>query len=84
MNVRNGVGGSRIFDDQVVNRLVFALVETNSEIRFRQSAEVVADIRIFACHIDEYGTERQLSDELMLIGFQHTHEAEVLRGDFGI
>ena len=84
MDVRNGIGGARIIDDQVVDGLVFALVETDSEIRLRQGAEIVADVSVFAGHIDEYRTERQLSDELMLVGFQHAHEAEVLGGDFGV
>ena len=78
MNVRNRVGGTRILDEQVIDALVLALVETNPEVRLRQGAEIVADVSVFACHIDEYRTERQLSDELMLVGFQHAHEAEVL------
>ena len=84
MDVRNRVGGSRVFDDQVVDGLVFALMETDSEIRLRQGTEIVADVSVFACHIDEYRAERQLSDELVLVGFQHAHEAEVFRGNFGV
>ena len=84
MDVRNRVGGSRVLNNQVVDRLVLALMETNSEIRLRQRAKIVADVSVFACHIDEYRTEWQFSDELMLIGFQHAHEAEVFWGDFGI
>lgn len=84
MNVRNRVGGTRILDEQVIDALVLALVETNPEVRLRQGAEVVADFGVFACHVDEYVAERQLSDELMLIGFQHVHEAEILGRDFTI
>ncbi len=84
MNVRNRVGGTRILDEQVIDALVLALVETNPEVRLRQGAEVVADFGVFACHIDEYVAERQLSDEFMLIGLQYIHEAEVLGRDFTI
>ena len=84
MNVRNRVGGTRILDEQVIDALVLALVETNPEVRLRQGAEVVADFGVFACHVDEYVAERQLPDEFMLIGFQYVHEAEVLGRDFTI
>ena len=84
MNVRNRVGGTRILDEQVIDALVFALVETDPEVRLRQSAKVVADFGVFACHVDEYVAERQLPYELMLVGFQHVHEAEVLGRDFAI
>lgn len=84
MNVRNRVGGTRILDEQVIDALVLALVETNPEVRLRQGAEVVAYFGVFACHVDEYVAERQLPDELMLIGFQHVHEAEILGRDFTI
>ena len=84
MNIRNGVGGSRILDDQVVDGLVLALVETDSKVGLWQGAEVVADIGILACHIDKYRAERQLFDELVLVGFQYAHETEVFRGDLGI
>ena len=84
MDVRNGVGGSRILDDQIIDGLVLALVETDSKVRLRQGAEIVTDIGILARHIDEYRAERQLFDEFMLVRFQHTHKAEVFRGDLGI
>ena len=84
MNVRNRVGGTRILDEQVIDALVLALVETNPEVRLRQGAEVVADFGVFACHVDEYGTERQFSDELMFVGFQHVHKAKVLGCNLGI
>ena len=84
MNVRNRVGGTRILDEQVIDALVLALVETDSEVRLRQGAEIVADFGVFACHVDEYVAERQLSYELMLVGFQHVHEAEILGRDFTI
>ena len=35
MDVRNRVGGTRILDEQVIDALVLALVETNSEVRLR-------------------------------------------------
>ena len=38
MDVGDGVGGARIVDDQVVDGLVFALVETDSEVCFWQGA----------------------------------------------
>ena len=84
MDVRNGVGSSRILDDQIIDGLVLALMETDSEVRLGQSAEVVADIRILARHIDEYRTERQLFDEFVLVGFQYTHKAEVFWSYFGV
>ena len=84
MDIRNGVGGSRVFDNQVIDGLVLALVETDSEVRLGQGAEIVADIRILARHIDEYRTERQLFDEFVLVGFQYTHKAEVFWSDFSV
>ena len=84
MDVGDGVGASRVLDHQVIETRVFALLEAYPEIRLRQGAEVVADFGVFACHVDEYVAERQLSDELMLIGFQHIHEAEILGRDFTI
>ena len=84
MDVRNGVGGSRILDDQIIDGLVLTLVETNSEVCLGQGAEIVADIRILARHIDEYCTERQLFDEFVLVGFQYTHKAEVFWSDFSV
>ena len=84
MDVGDGVGGAWILDDQVIDALALALVETDSEIRFRQGAEVVADFGILARHVDEYRAERQLFEELVLVRLQHTHEAEVLGRDFGV
>lgn len=84
MDVRNGVGGSWILDDQVIDLLVLALVETDSEVCFGQGAEVVADIGVFARHIDEYRAEWQLFDEFVFVGFQHTHETEVFGRNLGI
>ena len=84
MDVGNGVGGSRILDDQIIDGLVLALVETNSEVCLGQGAEVVADIRVLARHIDEYCAERQLFDEFVLVRFQHTHETEVFGRNLGI
>ena len=84
MNVRNRIGGARIRNKQVVDTLVLALVETDSEIRFRQGTEVVADFGVLGCHVDKHGAERQLFDELVLVGFQYTHKAEVLRRNLGV
>jgi len=78
MNVRNRVGGARILDEQVVDLWVLALMETDSEVRLGQGAEVVADFGVFRCHVDEHCAERQFFDELMLVWLQHAHEAEVL------
>ena len=82
MDVGNRIGASRILDDQVVDADILALLETDSEIRFRQRAEVVADLGAFPRHVDNHGAVWQLPEVLMLLGFQHTHEAEVLRRDF--
>lgn len=84
MDVGNRVGGTRIFDNQIVDALILALVETNPEVRFREGAKIVADFGVLARHIDEHRAERQLFDELMLVGFQHAHEAEVLGRDFRV
>ena len=84
VDVRNGVGSSGIFDNHVVKLLVLALMETDSEIRFGQGAEVVADFGVLGCHVDEHGAEWQFLEELMLVGFQHAHKAEVLRRNFGV
>lgn len=84
IDVRNGVGGSRIFDEQVVDLPVLALVETNPEVRFRQSAEIVADFGVFGCHVDEQSTEWQLFDELMLVGFQYAHGPKVFGCNLGV
>ena len=84
VDVRNGVGGSRVFDNQVVKQLVLALMETDSEVCFGQGAEVVADFGVLGCHVDEHGAEWQFLEELMLVGFQHTHKAEVLRRNLGV
>jgi len=84
VDVRNRVGGTRVLDDQVVDLLVLALVETNSEVRLGQGAEVVADFGVLACHVDEHRAERQLLDELVLVGFQDAHETEVLGRDFRV
>ena len=82
MDVGNRVGGSRILDDQIIDLLVLALVETNPEVCLGQGAEVIADIGVFARHIDEYRAEWQFFDEFMLVGFQYTHETEVFGSDF--
>ena len=84
MDVGNGVGGSRVFDNQVINLLVLALVEANPKVRLGQCAEIVADFGVFCRHVDEHRTERQLFDELMLVRLQHTHEAEVLWRDLSV
>ena len=84
MNVGNRVSGSRILDDQVVDGLVLALVETDAEVRFRQGAEIITDFGVLACHIDENRAEWQLLEELMLVGFQDAHETEVLGRDLGV
>lgn len=84
MDVRNRVGGTRVLDEQVIDLLVLALMETDPEIRLRQSAKVVADFCILCRHVDEYGTERQFPDELVLVRFQHTHETEVFGRDLGV
>ena len=84
MDVGNGVGSTRILDDQVVDGLVFALVEADAEVRLGQGAEVVADFSVFARHVDEYRAERQFLEEFMLVGFQDTHEAEILGCDLGV
>ncbi len=82
MDVGNGVSASWVFDDQVVDVDMLALLKADSEIRFRQRAEVVADFGAFPCHVDNHGTIRKLPEILVLFGLQHTHEAEVLRRDF--
>ena len=84
MHVRNRVGGSRVFDEQVVDFQVLAFVETNPEIRLGQGAKIVADVGVLARHVDKYVAERQFLDELMLVGFQHIHEAEILGRDFAV
>ena len=84
MNVRNRVGGTRIFDEQVVDFLVFAVHETDSEISLRQSANVVADVGILAGHVDNHIAERPLFNVLVLFRFQHAHKTEVLGRDFGV
>ena len=84
MHVGNRVGGSWVFDKQVVDFQVLAFVETNPEIRLGQGAKIVADVGVLACHVDEYVAERQFLDELMLVGFQHVHEAEILGRDFAV
>ena len=84
VDIRNRVGGTRILDKQVVNLSVLALVETDSEVRLGQGAEVVADFGVLGRHVDEHSAERQLLDELVLVGFQHAHEAEVLGRDLGV
>ena len=84
MDVRDGVGGSWVFYNHVVDLLVLAFVETNPEIRLGQGAKVVANLGIFCRHIDEQSAERQLLDKLMLVGFQYAHETEVLGRDFGV
>ena len=84
VDVGNRVGGARILDNQVVDGLVLALVETDAEVCLRQGAEVVADFGVLARHIDKYRAERQLLEELVLVGFQDAHEAEVLGRDFGV
>ena len=84
MDVGNGVGGSRILDDHVVDGLVLALVETDAEVRFRQGAEIITDFGVLACHIDEYRAEWQLLEELVLVRFQDAHETEVLGRDLGV
>ena len=78
MNVRNGIGGARIIDDQVVDVLVLALMEADSEVRFRKGAKVIADFGVLRRHVDKNTTEWQLPDELVLVGFQYIHEAKVL------
>ena len=84
MDVRNRVGGTWVFDEQVVDFLVLALMETDSEIRLRKGAKIVADFCILCRHVDENGAERQLSDELVLVGFQYVHEAKVLGCNLGV
>ena len=84
MDVGNGVGGTRILKDHVVDGLVLALVEADAEIRLRQGAKVVADFGVLARHVDEYRTERQFLEKLVLVRFQDAHEAEVLGRDLGV
>ena len=73
MNIRNRVSGTRILDEQVIDLLVLALMETNPEVRLGQGAKVVADFGVFARHVDEYVAERPLFDVLVLFRFQHAH-----------
>ena len=82
VDVGNGVSASRVFDDQIVNADVLALLETDSEIRFRQGAEVVADFGVLSRHVDDHRAIRKLPEVFVLVGLQHTHETEVLRRDF--
>ena len=84
MDVRNGVGASWVFNNQVIDADIKALLEADSEIRFWQRAKVVADFGILASHVDDHRAVRQLFDEFMLVGFQHTHEAKILWGDFAV
>ena len=84
MDVRNWVSGTRIFDDHVIDFLVLAFMEADSEVRLGQGAKVVADFGVLCRHVDEYGAERQFSDKLVLVGFQHVHEAKVLGRDFSV
>lgn len=79
MDVGNRVCGTRILNDQVVDFQVFALVETNSEVRLGQSADVVADITVFSRHVDNHVARRQLADVFVLLRLQNVHETEVLR-----
>ena len=82
VDVGNGVSASWVFNDQVVDVDMLALLKADSEIRFRQRAEVVADLGAFPCHVDNHGTVGKLPEILVLFGLQHTHETEVLRRDF--
>ena len=59
-------------------------METDSEIRLWKGAKVVARFGVLCSHVDEYGTERQFPDELVLVGFQDTHKTEILGRDLGI
>ena len=82
MDVGDRVGVSGIFDDQVIDGHVFALLEADSEIRLRQGAQVVTDFRALASHVDDHRTVWQLFEIFDFIGLQHTHETEVLGCDF--
>lgn len=81
VDIGNGVSASRVFDDQIVNADVLALLETDSEIRFRQGAEVVADFGVLSRHVDDHCAVRKLPEILVFVGLQYTHETEVLRRD---
>jgi len=67
VNVRNRVGGARVLYDQVIDLLMFALMEANPEIRLRQGAKIVADVGVFCGHIDENAAIWQLLDELVMM-----------------
>lgn len=84
MDVRNGVGGPRVFYEQVVDFRVVALLETNPEIRFRQGADVVADVRVLDGHVHNHVARWQFAKILVFFRLQHAHEAEILGRDFGV
>ncbi len=84
MDVRNGVGGSRVFNHKIVDFHVFAFLEADAEVGLGQDAEVVADVGVFARHVDDHVAEGPFFDVLVLFGFQHAHEAEVLGRDFSV
>ncbi len=81
VNVGDGVGASRVLDHQVIETCVFALLEADPEVRLRQGAEVVADFGVLPRHVDDHGAVGQLLEVFVFVGFQHTHEAEVLGCD---
>ena len=84
MNVGNRVGASGVLDDQIIDSNIFALLETDSEVRLGQGAEVVADFGVFPRHVDNHRAVGQLPEEFMLVRLQHTHEAEILGRDFTV
>lgn len=84
MDVRNGVGGSWIFNHKVVDFYKFALLEADAEVSLGQGAEVVADVGVLARHVDDHVAEGPFFDIFVFFGFQHAHEAEVLGGDFSV
>ena len=81
VDVGDRVGVSGVLDDQVIDGHVLALLEADPEIRLRQGAEVVADFGALARHVDDHCAVRQLLKIFVLVGLQHTHEAEILGRD---
>ena len=84
VNVRDGVGGSWVLDDQVVDFDKLTLLETDAEIGLGQCANVVADVGVLRRHVDDHVAEGPLLDVFVFFGFQHAHEAEVLGRNLGV
>lgn len=84
LHVDDGVWIGVVAKDEVVDAEMLAFGEADPETGVRQGGQVVADVDVLLCHVDEELGHGQLVDLFLFLGLQHFHEAEVLGGHLAV